>query len=231
MNELDKRPSAGPLHAGFRLLAAGLAGMLLLATATPSLAYRMVLLSLEEMAGQAERIVAGVCTAREEREAAVGAAGKTLRYTEYTFQVTDALKGVVGQTLTIRQVRLGGGPVSNRAAPPGAGQPLGVNPVPLPEYQVGQEVLLFLGGDSSLGFTSPVGMDQAVFDVETDALGRKMLKHRLGNQGLFRKGDAERLALTKRLVPEEAALLPLKEREPIPYAPFVSLTRKLINGN
>lgn len=199
------------------------AGLLLVAAEAS--AFRMVPMNLREMAVKAERIVVVVCTAREEGEMPVSPDGPPVGLTQYTFQVTERLKGTVGQTLTIRQVRLGRKPPSQ-----GIEQPLGSSPLPLPDYQPGQEVLLFLGGDSSLGLTSPVAMDGAVFDVETIG-GQKAFKHRFGNLALFRDLSVPQLAETLHLSPEEIALFSVKAHELIPYAPFVSLVRKLMNGN
>lgn len=188
-------------------------------------AFRMVSMNLAEMSATAERIVVGVCTAREDGALPVSPGGPSVGFTQYTFRVTDSLKGTPGQTLTIRQVRLDRRPPSQ-----GIEQPVSRNPLPLPEYQPGQEVLLFLGGDSSLGLTSPVAMEQAVFDVETSG-GRRVFKHRVANRSLFQNMSVSNLAVSKGLSQTEIALFPLKEHEPIPYEPFVSLVRKLMNGN
>lgn len=188
-------------------------------------AFRMVPMNLAEMSAEAERIVVGVCTAREEGSEPVPPGGLSVRFTQYTFQISDNLKGNAGRTLTIRQVRLGRAPASS-----GYGQPIDRDILPLPDYQPGQEVLLFLGPDSSLGLTSPVAMDQAVFDVATQA-GQKAFRNRAGNRFLFRNMSASQLAVTRGLSSEEAALFPIKHGEPIPYAPFLSLIRKLANGN
>jgi hypothetical protein len=73
-------------------------------------------------------------------------------------------------------------------------------------------------------------MEQAVFDVEMSG-GQRMLRHRFANRSLFRNMSASHLAVSKNLSPPEIALFPVKENEPIPYAPFMSLVRKLMNGN
>jgi hypothetical protein len=189
-------------------------------------------MNLEEMTAKAERILAGVCTAREEGEMPIGQSGQPLKITKYTFHVTEAIKGNLSQTLMIRQVQLGG-----RPTPKGSGtadarteQPTPLNLIPLPEYQPGQEVLLFLGADSPVGLTSPVAMEQAVFDIETNQ-GQKFLKHRFENRFLFRGMSGPLLAESKQLSLEELALFSMKEKERIPYTPFVSLIRKLLQGN
>lgn len=209
---------------GLTLFGGGLAVAVLLLRAD-AFAFRMVPMNLAEMSAVAERIVVGVCTAREAGERLVSPGGPPVRFTEYTFQVSDTLKGTAGPTLTIKQVRLGG-----RAASPGLEQPFERDPLPLPDYQPGQEVLVFLGGDSSLGLTSPVAMEQAVFDVENRD-SQKFLKHRFKNRSLFHDMSTRQLAISRGLSSDETALFSLAEGEPLPYAPFVSLVRKLVNGN
>lgn len=187
-------------------------------------AYRMIPMNLEEMSVEAERVVVATCLAREEGEFPTAPGGPPVRFTQYTFQVTDNLKGNTGQTLTIRQVRLGARSAPTPGEPPlRSGRPL------LPDYQPGQEVLLFLGPDSSLGLTSPVALDDAVFDVETQN-GQKVLKHRSENRGLFRDMSSDQVAAVRGLSSDETALFHVKERERIPAAPFFSLVRKLSRG-
>lgn len=188
-------------------------------------AFRTVPINLADMSAQAERIVVGVCTAKEVGQLVVTPGGHRLRFTQYTFQVLDNIKGSPGQTLTIRQVQLG-----RLAGSSGAGQSLERSPLPLPDYQPGQEVLLFLGPDSSLGLTSPVAMDQAVFDVAAQG-GQKVFKNRAGNRFLFRNMSAKQFAVTHGLSSDEEALFSLKEGEPIPHAPFLSLIKKLAQRN
>jgi hypothetical protein len=187
-------------------------------------AYRMLPMNVEEMSAQADRIVVAVCVAREEGELPVDQGGRPLGFTQYTFQVTDTLKGNVDQILTIRQVRLG-----ERSGTDSGGRPLRSGRPLLPGYAPGQEVLLFLGPDSSLGLTSPVALDDAVFDVETRD-SQKVFRRRSGNRGLFRDMSSERLTTSHGLSRDETALFPVKENEPLPEAPFRSLVRKLTRG-
>ncbi len=201
------------------------AGLLAVTVGQVAWAYRMLPMNLAEMSSAADRVVVGICTAREEGELPSSPGGPPVRFTQYTFQVTDNLKGNAGQTLTIRQVRLGGRSIPGAGEPPlRSGRPL------LPDYQPGQEVLLFLGPDSSLGLTSPVGLDQAVFDVEMQG-GQKVFKHRFANRGLFRNMSVDQIAASRGLSREEIALFPIKEHEALPAAPFLSLVKKLSRGN
>ncbi|HEX9756174.1 MAG TPA: hypothetical protein VGB26_00065 [Nitrospiria bacterium] len=226
----------------FFSLTAGLVFLFVLGMGTKGFGYRMVPMNLEEMVAKADRIMIGVCESRSEGEMEVGKKGQPIHYTEYTFQVTDAIKGNLGQTLTIRQVRFGGSPnpKNSNGNQVQAESALTFNPLPLPEYQEGKEVLLFLGADSIYGFTSPIAMEQAVFDVKMDQ-GKKGFSNRLSNQLIFEGISIESLSASKKLSAAEMAIFPKGEKGakvegqktpvPFPYEPFVSLIRKLANGN
>ncbi len=73
-----------------------------------------------------------------------------LKVTVYSFIVLEGIRGVsTGDTVEIRQAGSNGG---------------GYSSVPgLPAYHKGQELLLFLHGNSRFGLTSPVGLAQGVF--------------------------------------------------------------------
>jgi len=119
-------------------------------------------LKIGDIIRRADRIFAGICTARREGDMPVGKS--RLAYTEYTFKVTDVIKGNIGKTLAIRQVDLGRRP--GEVGP--NGKPLLVrNPLPLPDYLPGEHILLALVKESGLGLTSPVGVSQGVFRIST----------------------------------------------------------------
>jgi len=72
-----------------------------------------------------------------------------------TLDVARTLKGAVPRHLTIKQF--------GTAAPLSDGT---LTRIPgLPRYAVGDELVLFLRGDSARGFTSPVGLGQGVYRV------------------------------------------------------------------
>jgi hypothetical protein len=208
----------------FAALGVAVTAAAIVSVAGDSFAFRMVPMNLAEMSAAAERIVVGVCLAREEGEQPVSPGGPSVRYTQYTFQVSDRIKGAGNATLTIRQVRFGQRRSSLN------GEAVQHEILPLPDYQPGQEVLLFLGGDSSLGLTSPVALDQAVFDVEVQD-GRKILKHRFKNRMLFRDMPARQFGVSRELSSDETSLFSVREGEPLPYEAFLGLVRKLANGN
>ncbi len=140
--------------------------------------------------------------------------GNGLAYTEYVFDVTAVIKGNVDDPLIVRQVNLGREPPDGGEVTP---QPVPRNPLPLPEYQLGQEVVLFLTEESTLGLTSPLGMQQGVFDVQT-LRGKKFVSSRFSNITLLRGISAD-----SRFPPKGAETL----TGPFQYDSFVSLVKEL----
>ena len=135
--------------------------------------------SLTTLATRATTILRGRCL----RVTAVRDA-TPVPYIEYTFDVLEALKGCRGDddkvltTIVFRHV-------SDRLAqerPDGfrvAALRLGV-----PRYRKGEEVVLFLTGESHLGLCSPLGLAQGVFRVHRQD-GLATLKNDCANRGLF----------------------------------------------
>lgn len=90
----------------------------------------------------------------------------------YEFEVIRGIKGTTsGEILTFRQLR-------------GPG-PKGLGFAGLPVYKEGQEVVLFLAGESRIGLTSPVGFGQGVFSLEKSRAGQARLINELQNQNLL----------------------------------------------
>lgn len=129
---------------------------LMLALAAPAAAASVRALNLEEMMRLADRVFVGKVVAV--RVAFDAATQRPARFT--TFEVIRPVKGNLGETVTIKQL---------------AGQLPGqtVLPVGLPAFHPGQELVLFLHGDSSLGYTSPVGLAQGQMTVKTAPNGAK----------------------------------------------------------
>ena len=133
-------------------------------------ASRIRPVNLEEMSARADRIFSGRLVAlRVERDAELG---QTV--TRATFQVHRAVKGSVGGRVTITIL----GDVEADA-----GRGAGVQG--LPRFREGEEVVLFLYGDSARGLTSPVGFGQGKFAVTKDKRGRRMAVNGFGNRNLF----------------------------------------------
>lgn len=143
--------------------------LLLICLATlPSAASQVRAVNLEQMTERAARIFAGRCL-----ETSVTfdpeAGGEVLTA---TFEVSRAVKGHVGDTATVRMLR---------------GARDGADGLPgMPRLRPGDDVVLFLYGDSDLGLTSPVGLGQGRFAVIEDKRGRKLAINDLANRNLLR---------------------------------------------
>jgi hypothetical protein len=139
-------------------------------------------MALDQVAREAARIVHATVTAvRSDRDAS------GLPATWITLDVARTLKGTASDTLTIKQY--------------GVLQPLADGTIAriggLPRYAVGEEVVLFLRGNSRLGFTSPVGLGQGVYRVRRVA-GRPMVRN--DSQGHGSRGLDEFLSEVARVV-------------------------------
>ncbi len=112
---------------------------------------------MREFARAAGRVVHARCVGAE--VVVVEVAGARVAATEYSFAVSETLKGEPASTLRFRQVGTPGG------GPRDLGQLVG-----LPVYQPGGEYVLFLLPASRSGLTSPAGAGEAAFRVEGSAL-------------------------------------------------------------
>lgn len=128
--------------------------LLCAAAALPAQATSVLPLYLEEIVDTAAVAFQGTVTeVRSERDAD----GRVVTYT--TFRVNDKLKGEAGITHTIKQI---GGETADGFA---------YRVLGIPKFSVGQDVVVFLYGVSSKGFSSPVGLDQGRFHVGVDESG------------------------------------------------------------
>jgi len=134
----------------------------LVLAAPPALATQVRPLNLEEMTDRAARIFYGRCIFAEAVHDPVLGADVTV----LTFAVIRAVKGDSGGRVTVRMLR--------------------TDDSGLPRFRPGEEVVIFLYGESRLGLSSPVGLDQGKFSVSVDKLGRRIAVNSLGNRTLFR---------------------------------------------
>lgn len=134
-----------------------------------SLGISVKTVNLEEMVNYSGRVFYGRClSAQTSQHPQMGISMKT-----YRFRVLEALKGVeTGDIVEVRQV-------SGRTIPG------------IPEYRKGQEILLFLHPDSRKGLTSPVGLEQGIFRVETTFDGEPAFVNSLQNRNLVHQLAAE----------------------------------------
>jgi len=135
-------------------------------------ASRVRSLNLEEMVRRADRIFSGRCVQVRVAEDP----GTRQKATFVTFTVDRTVKGEGRPKVTIKVLGEQGGSGKREAGIEGA-----------PRYREGEEVVLFLYGDSRSGFTSPVGLGQGKFSVVRDKAGGRLALNAYGNRGLMER--------------------------------------------
>jgi len=147
-------------------------------------ASRARVMNLEEMTQRSARIFSGRCLQiRVEHDPSIN-----IDVTSVKFAVGRTVKGRHDRTVTIRIAD------STRPGAPGS------QVVGMPTFKVGEEVVLFLYGESRAGLTSPVGFGQGKFTVVTDKKGRRYASN-VQNGTLFSglsPGATRRLAAFER---------------------------------
>lgn len=124
-----------------------LLGLLLSA---PALATTVLPVSLERMSTSAELIFYSTVISNEIKVDEIS--GHIATFT--TFEIIEVIKGDVGDTHTIKQL---GGQLPDSKV---------MHRVPgVPEFTVGEKVVVFLPQESRLGFASPLGLSQGRFVV------------------------------------------------------------------
>jgi hypothetical protein len=135
---------------------------------TAARASQVRLVNLEEMTLRAERIFSGRCLQVESaREPALGG-----DVTVATFEVLRAVKGAFADRITVRMPAVDDGRGGGTAGVPG--------------IKPGDEVVLFLYGESASGLTAPVGLGQGRFRILTDKQGRRIAVNDFANRNLLR---------------------------------------------
>ena len=153
-----------------------LAATLSLLAATTSLrATSVKIVNISEMGQGSNRVFHGRCLSAREITHNNG-----LPILEYTFLVTEGLKGTVaGEKVVFRQVQ-------------GFGA-RGFGIAWLPVFSKGQELVLFLAADSRIGLTSPIGLSQGAFSVFEDPRGKLAILNGFKNLNLTHDLDPSRL--------------------------------------
>ena len=109
-------------------------------------------ISLQRMASAADLIFYGKAVSNEVKIDDVS--GRVATFT--TFEIFELIKGTAGATHTIKQI---GGQLpdsSRRQVIPG-----------VPRFTIGKEYVVFLPKASKLGFSSPIGLSQGKFTVQS----------------------------------------------------------------
>jgi hypothetical protein len=91
-----------------------------------------------------------------------------------TFRVERSIKGSAGKTITVRMPW-----ASPEEFPAG-----------VPSFASGDNVVLFLYGESASGMRAPVGLGQGRFRILSDKQGRKVAINDVGNRNLMQRVSA-----------------------------------------
>ena len=129
----------------------------------------------DDLIARADHIFHGVCT---DRHVTKDDRGRLV--THYSFVVTETLKG---KHEVVVKFTLPGGQKDGRATViPG-----------LSQHGIGDEVILFLGASEATSpFRFPIGLDQGLYRVRTDAQGDKRVKRSLNGLRLIDKGAKDK---------------------------------------
>ncbi|MFQ5928419.1 MAG: hypothetical protein ACE5MK_01880 [Acidobacteriota bacterium] len=191
-----------------RLKSFGFTSLVVLALSTSFATGTSVrIVNLFEMVQLADRVFWGKCLSVEKKSAE----STLLPVVEYVFEVRRGIKGVrTGERVVFRQVQ---------AVQRGI---VGISGIP--HYRKGQEILLFLHGDSRLGLTSPVGLSQGIFRKEWTREGEIGFINALENRNLGYRLSVEE-ARDSGVTPGELTQIELKQ--PIPIKIFTSVIDKV----
>ncbi len=186
----------------------GLAVLVLLLLSSTGLAISVKTMNLIEMTEKAEKVFHGQCLSRETVDDSTN-----IPIVEYKFQVKQAIKGVTnGEIVVFRQVD---------------GSQVGKPGIPgVPQYKVGQELVLFLRKESRRGLTSPVGLGQGTFLVHKNGRGNVEVMNLVGNRNLLLGLPQDQPA---GLTTEEAQSL--RSGRAVPLTSFASVVSKVISLN
>ncbi|HWP49910.1 MAG TPA: hypothetical protein VNM22_22340 [Candidatus Limnocylindrales bacterium] len=151
----------------------------------PAFAVTILPMSLVEMIDRADKIFVGICLSVQPDSIILEQT--PLPVTTYTFEVIEPLKGTLPKKITFSQVGV------NASSDLAISQSIPGKPVRIPfhipgmpTYHPGEEVLLFLSGESRIGLTSPVGLLQGAFFARKDKIsGKKFLVNGIQNAGLM----------------------------------------------
>ncbi len=189
----------------------------------PLRATSLNMMNLSDLVVHSTRIFSGICQA-----VSSGLDENNMPYTSYSFQVTDSIYGIANQEVVVvkqfglaEPIQLENG-VTNVTRIEG-----------MPRYVPGQEYLLLLNKESSLGFSAPIGLVQGAFLVQGTGTSRTVVNG-MGNANLLidtsksiQQRSQERqqnLSRTAPLIPDEVV------RGPVSYDNFASLVKSLLVG-
>ena len=183
--------------------------ILLSNSAVMGVAVRQI--SLAEMISSAELIFSGKCI------------GSEIRYAEslkrdictFTFSVDKMIKGKPQKEISVNLSKML------------------VDLKHVPTYKIGQEVVLFLSGESRIGFSSPVGLGQGKFLVKHIQNARKSVVNENNNHNLFKgmNNPAYRSMLMKSCHHARIGSILNQRSGPVNYDMFLAVIETLLQQN
>lgn len=167
--------------------------------------------NLEEMAGSAHTIFSGICI--DTASMCDDETGRDVVF--FKFKILRIIKGEQLNELTIKMSKvvldIGGAPT----------------------FQLGEEVVLFLYGESDYGFTSPVGLGQGKFLVEQSSAGEKTVINGRNNMDLFK--DVNKAKFMQKFAASTASAeldrVMTQQSGPINYELFLTLVEGMVAEN
>jgi len=188
----------------------------LLATPLAS-ALTVLQLNLQQLIGLADRVFVGKCLSVKFD---TDGGGRPVQYV--TYQVEDLIKGPASDRVTFKQLGASDDQMQRQEGD------LTVVSVfrELPRYQAGEESIIFLSEEGSLGLTAPIGLQQGKFAVATDASGQKTVANGMGNHGLF-MGLSQSPKVKAMALSNSDKKLMKQNGGDLVYDDFVSLVKRL----
>lgn len=184
-------------------------GAVYLLLAAPICAASVRTVNIREMVDISATIFYGRCLSAVDSVAESGLGIRT-----YRFLVLDALKNAeAGQVVEFRQVASIG---------------KGVTIPDIPQFHKGQELLLFMHGESKRGLTSPVGFQQGVFRAEQLPTGEMVFENGYANRNLDHQLEPQAQAQAGLQSSEVRAL---ESGRPIPLSVLRDVVTKLDRYN
>jgi hypothetical protein len=137
---------------------------------TPVFATQVIPVDFDQMTIKADKIFSGKVINIEVKKDYIPSRNAYMPCTFYTFTILDKIKGsFASNTITVRFM---GGTMPN--------EKLGVRVNGMPEFKMGEEVVLFLEGDNTL-YSPVIGFYQGRFTTKVDkSTGSKMMFNFMG---------------------------------------------------
>jgi len=177
--------------------------------APPSHAMNTKPMNLSDLVRESNQIVVGHVVAVNQ-----GVGANHLPYTDVEVKVSESILGAGATTITFRQFGL------QSPLPAADGRKYVGLVAGMPQYKAGEQVVLFLGKTSSIGYRTTIGLGQGKF-----ALRGGNLENEVNNAGLFQNLDLGR----RRLDDKEQHLVTTTQGA-VGSDTFLSFLRRAVNG-